>query len=183
MQFHKTTSKIQTEEFRSSFLFFFAAAPTKSNYAIFFIGGEMFAITLRSKESSRIPLLFPRDYEDPLSRVYIRPPETNAKEDAHEGASIGLFIFVPITVTRFQASAALRFSRAFVSRFLLSDEAKEGCDRNDVINYRASKPPRAFICTTLALPLAPLLIFLVETTPTLFCQTSANEIARTRPDE
>ena len=56
--------------------------------------------------------------------------------------------------------------------------------QDDVINYHASKPSRAFICTTLALSLAPLLTFLVETTPTVFCaRPLLCEIARTRPDE
>ena len=139
MQFHKTTSKIQTEEFRSSFLFFFAAAPTKSNYAIFFIGGEMFAITLRSKESSRIPLLFPRDYEDPLSRVYIRPPETNAKEDAHEG-SRGLDWLIYICPNhRHQISGFCRAS--FFSRFRLALSLKRR-SQGRVRQERRDKLPR-----------------------------------------
>lgn len=106
-------------------------------------------------ESSRIPLLFPRDYEDPLSRVYIR------KKEERRVGPIGLFIFVPITVARFQTLT--RFSRArLLKRFLLKRRSQGRVRQDNVINYGASKPPRAFICTALALSLAPLLIFLVE---------------------
>lgn len=108
-----------------------------------------------SKRRGRIPLLFPRDYEDPLSRVYIRK-----KEEGRVGP-IGLFIFVPITVARFQTLT--RFSRArLLKRFLLKRRSQGRVRQDNVINYGASKPPRAFICTALALSLAPLLIFLVE---------------------
>lgn len=43
-------------------------------------------------ESSRIPLLFPRDYEDPLSRVYIRPPPGCKKEEGGSGRLAYLYL-------------------------------------------------------------------------------------------
>jgi len=65
------------------------------------------------------------------------------------GFSIALFIFVPITVVFF----------AQPSRECPRRRRRRGrVRRNGVINYRVSKPRRAFICTTLALSLAPFLI-------------------------
>lgn len=56
----------------------------------------------------------------------------------------------------------VRFSRA--SPLSLKRRSQGRVRQDNVINYRASKPLRAFICTPLALSMAPLLIFSVETT-------------------
>lgn len=65
------------------------------------------------------------------------------------GFSIALFIFVPITVVFF-AQPSRECPRLCRCRGRVR--------RNGVINYRVSKPRRAFICTALALSLAPFLI-------------------------
>lgn len=64
------------------------------------------------------------------------------------GFSIALFIFVPITVVFF----------AQPSRECPRRRRRGRVRQNGVINYRVSKPRRAFICTALALSLAPFLI-------------------------
>lgn len=57
----------------------------------------------------------------------------------------------------------LVFLARLLKRFLLKRRSQGRARQDNVINYGASKPPRAFICTALALSLAPLLIFfLVE---------------------
>lgn len=106
--------------------------------------------------------LFPRDYQDPLSRVYILPPETNSKRRRRRVSRRVLrlaYLYLSQSPSP-DFSLLLRF--VFLSLSLnRGRRRRQGRVRQDyMINYRLSKPRRAFICTALALSLAPLLIFL-----------------------
>lgn len=114
---------------RKSFVRFPGVSPThRQSLTTRYFSSGMIAITQGSERQQRVvahSAAIPAGLRRSVKPRLHPSSGDECKRRRGRVGPIGLFIFVPITVARFQPSASFVFLARL--RFLLSDEAKEGC--------------------------------------------------------